>query len=54
MDSKSKVLNAVKYISVSILTVGIVIFALGIIGSEYRVLTSVGIGTITGAVFRAC
>jgi hypothetical protein len=51
MESKTIILNAVKYISAAILTVGIILLSIGVVESEYRMLTSIGVGTITGAVF---
>jgi TRAP-type C4-dicarboxylate transport system permease small subunit len=51
VESNTKILNAVKYISAVILTLGIIMFSLGIIESEYKILTPIGMGTITGAGF---
>lgn len=45
-------LNAVKYAGGTILTIGIFLFLLGFFGNEQAsVLTSIGIGTVIGAVF---
>jgi hypothetical protein len=51
MKSNLKILNAVKYVGGTVLTVGIIIFFLGFFASGYNALTSIGIGTIIGAVF---
>lgn len=51
MESKIKILNALKFTSGSITIIGIVIFILGIFESGYRILTPIGVGTIVGAVF---
>lgn len=46
-----KILNAVKYVGGTVLTIGITIFLIGLFESGYSILTSVGIGTVIGAVF---
>lgn len=46
-----KVLNAVKYVGGTILTIGILVFMIGFFESGYSVLTPVGIGMVTGAIF---
>lgn len=51
MESKIKILNALKFTSGSITIIGIVIFILGIFESGYSTLTPIGVGTIVGAVF---
>ncbi|WP_342514409.1 hypothetical protein MKY34_06590 [Sporosarcina sp. FSL K6-1522] len=51
MDSAVKILNAVKYVGGTILTIGIAIFLYGFFISEYSTATGIGIGTIMGAVF---
>ncbi|EFV74966.1 MULTISPECIES: hypothetical protein [Cytobacillus] len=51
MESKLKILNALKFTSGSITIIGIVIFILGLFESGYSILTPVGVGTIVGAVF---
>ncbi|MED4769710.1 hypothetical protein ACOSZF_21320 [Cytobacillus firmus] len=51
MESKIKILNALKFTSGSITIIGIVIFILGIFESGYSILTPIGVGTIVGAVF---
>jgi hypothetical protein len=51
MKSKVKILNAVKYVGLTVLTIGIIMFLLGFYESGYGILTSVGIGAVIGAVF---
>ncbi|EWG08542.1 hypothetical protein [Cytobacillus firmus] len=51
MESKIKILNALKFTSGSITIIGIVIFILGLFESGYSILTPIGVGTIVGAVF---
>ncbi|UYG98073.1 hypothetical protein [Cytobacillus firmus] len=51
MESKIKILNAVKFIGGTILAIGIIIFSIGLIENDYKLLTSFGIGTIMGSVF---
>ncbi|KAB7707149.1 hypothetical protein F9802_09070 [Bacillus aerolatus] len=51
MESKGKMLNAVKYVGGTILTLGMLIFLAGFFESGYSVLTPVGIGTVFGAIF---
>ena len=51
MESKRKLLNAVKYVGGSILIIGIIMFSLGFLENDYSILTSIGIGTVMGAVF---
>ncbi|MDQ0219165.1 hypothetical protein [Peribacillus cavernae] len=46
-----KILNAVKYVGGTVLTIGIFIFLIGFFESGYSILTPIGIGTIMGAVF---
>ncbi|WP_102346173.1 hypothetical protein [Bacillus sp. Marseille-P3661] len=48
---KSKILNAVKYISGTILTIGIITILFGCFKSSYSILTPIGIGTVIGAIF---
>ncbi|NOU93213.1 hypothetical protein GC093_08265 [Paenibacillus sp. LMG 31456] len=49
MKNNTQILNAVKVIGISLLTIGIIIFGLGFFGS-YSNMTAIGIGTISGAV----
>ncbi|MCH1624304.1 hypothetical protein [Fredinandcohnia quinoae] len=51
MESKLKMINAVKYVGATVLIIGIVIFSLGFFDSGSSTLTPIGIGTIVGAVF---
>lgn len=51
MESKRKILNTVKYVGGSVLTMGIVMFLLGLFENDYSILTSLGIGTVMGSVF---
>ena len=51
MEPKTEILNAVKYIGGTILVIGIAFFLIGVFVSDYIVLSSIGIGTIMGAVF---
>ena len=51
MESKTKILNAVKYIGSTILALGVAIFLYGFFVSDYGAVTGIGIGTVMGAVF---
>lgn len=51
MESKTKILNAVKYIGSTILALGVAIFLYGFFVSNYSSVTGIGIGTVMGAVF---
>ncbi|MDW0117861.1 hypothetical protein QTL97_13015 [Sporosarcina thermotolerans] len=51
MDSRLKMLNAVKVVGLTILTIGIAIFLYGFFVSDYSAITGVGIGTVMGAIF---
>ena len=51
MNSNLNILNAVKYVGASILTIGIIIFSFGFFASGSSAMTGIGIGTIMGAVF---
>lgn len=51
MESNLKILNTVKYVGGSVLTIGIIIFSLGFFASGSSLLTGIGIGTVIGAVF---
>ncbi|MCL6571037.1 MAG: hypothetical protein K6T88_05060 [Bacillus sp. (in: Bacteria)] len=50
MKINLKILNAVKYTGGSVLLFGIIIFSLGFFVSDSNTLTSIGIGTVVGAV----
>ncbi|MBW8348383.1 hypothetical protein K0H71_02850 [Bacillus sp. IITD106] len=51
MNDHIKLLNAVKYVGYTILTVGIIIFLYGFFVSDHSSITSIGIGTVMGAIF---
>ena len=51
MESKLKMLNAVKYVGGTVLAIGILIFLYGFFVSDYSAITGIGIGTIMGAIF---
>ncbi|RTR27166.1 hypothetical protein EKG37_19985 [Robertmurraya yapensis] len=51
MTSREKVLNLVKYIGLTLLISGSVMFLFGFIGSGFGILTPIGLGMIVGAVF---
>jgi hypothetical protein len=51
MKSHLKMLNAVKYVGGTILTIGISIFLYGFFVSDYGPVIGIGIGTVMGAVF---
>lgn len=46
----TKVLNAVRAVSISLLTIGLIILTLSLLSINSSTLTAVGIGTISGAV----
>ena len=51
MESKLKMLNAVKVVGFTLLVVGISIFLYGFFVSDYSAITGIGIGTVMGAIF---
>ena len=51
MESKLKMLNAVKVVAFTLLVVGISIFLYGFFVSDYSAITGIGIGTVMGAIF---
>lgn len=51
MGSKLRILDAAKYVSYAVLTIGIAIFLYGFFVSDYSVVTGIGIGTVMGAIF---
>jgi membrane protein CcdC involved in cytochrome C biogenesis len=51
MESKEKILNFTKVLGLTVLSVGIIMFLLGVFASDFSILTSIGIGTVVGAVF---
>lgn len=50
MEAYSKLLNSVKYVGGSILSVGVLMFLYGFIVSN-SMLTGLGVGTTVGAIF---
>ena len=46
MTSKEKILFTVKITSCCVLTIGFILFLLGLIVNDYKILTSIGIGTL--------
>jgi hypothetical protein len=51
MKLRGKILNAVSYIGLTVLTIGIIAFLFGLFVSDYSMLVPIGIGTGVGAVF---
>jgi hypothetical protein len=51
MKSREKLLNAVTYVGLTVLTIGILAFITGIFVTGYNILVPIGIGTSVGAVF---
>ena len=51
MESHLKILNAVKIVGYTLLTIGIPIFLYGFFISDYSIITGIGIGTVMGAIF---
>lgn len=51
MKTRETILNAVKYIGGTILTIGIITFLLGFFVSDSTTMTSIGIGAVIGATF---
>ncbi|MBS4198381.1 hypothetical protein KHA93_01735 [Bacillus sp. FJAT-49732] len=51
MNDRKKLLNAVKYVGFTLLTTGIIIFLYGFFVSDHSAITSIGIGTVMGAIF---
>jgi hypothetical protein len=45
-----KVLNTVRAVSISLLTIGLILVTLGLLINNSSTMTAVGIGTISGAV----
>jgi hypothetical protein len=50
LKNNSPILNAVKIVGVSLLTIGVIIFILGFFGSPISNMIPIGIGTVVGAV----
>ena len=51
METKLQILNAVKVVGITVLTIGISIFLYGFFVSDYSAITGIGIGTVMGAIF---
>ncbi|MFJ5761310.1 hypothetical protein ACIQAA_19830 [Neobacillus sp. NPDC093182] len=51
MRSREKFLNAVTYVGLTVLTIGVLAFIVGMLVNGYNVLVPIGIGTSVGAVF---
>lgn len=51
MKSREKFLNAVTYVGLTILSIGILAFILGVFVNGFSILVPIGIGTTVGAVF---
>ncbi len=51
MEAKRKMINSVNVVGITVLTIGIMLFLLGFFENGYAALTSIGIGTVIGAVF---
>lgn len=51
MESKVNIINAVKYVGLTVLTIGVMAFIFGLFESDFSFLIPIGIGTVVGAVF---
>lgn len=51
MMGRERLLNAVTYVGLTVLTIGILTFIAGLIVNGFSILVPVGIGTSVGAVF---
>ncbi|TLS38907.1 hypothetical protein [Pseudalkalibacillus caeni] len=51
MESRTNIVNATKFVGGSVLALGIIMFLTGFVVSGFDFLMSIGIGTVTGAVF---
>jgi hypothetical protein len=51
MRGREKILNAVTYVGLTVLTIGILSFIAGLLVNGFSILVPVGIGTSVGAVF---
>lgn len=51
MESKEKILNFTKVYGLTVLGIGIIMFLFGVFANGFSILTSIGIGTVVGAVF---
>ncbi|MFS0778018.1 hypothetical protein ABC255_18720 [Neobacillus sp. 3P2-tot-E-2] len=51
MRGRERLLNAVTYVGLTVLTIGILTFIAGLVVNGFSILVPVGIGTSVGAVF---
>jgi hypothetical protein len=51
MRSREKFLNAVTYVGLTVLSLGVLGFIIGLFVTDFKVLVPIGIGTSVGAVF---
>jgi hypothetical protein len=51
MRSREKFLNAVTYVGLTVLTIGVLAFIVGLFVNGFNILVPIGIGTSVGAVF---
>ncbi|WP_102029241.1 hypothetical protein [Salirhabdus sp. Marseille-P4669] len=51
MDNKARILNVSRFIGVTVLTIGLIIFLMGMYKSGFTAFAAIGLGTIMGAVF---
>ena len=51
MRAREKLLNAVTYVGLTVLTMGVIAFILGVIVTDFNMLIPLGIGISVGAVF---
>ena len=51
MRAREKLLNAVSFVGLTVLTMGVIAFILGVIVTDFKMLIPLGIGISVGAVF---
>ncbi len=51
MNKRTSILSITQYIGLTLLSIGLIIFSIGFFGSDYSILTPIGIGTIVASVF---
>lgn len=51
MATREKLLNFVKFVGLTLLIAGVIMFGIGFTGNGFNTLTPIGLGTIVGAVF---
>lgn len=51
MNSSTNIFLIAKYVGLTLLSIGLIIFSIGFFGTGSNTLTPIGIGTIVGAVF---